>query len=198
MLNFLSSKGFKFFISCGIFLSFCLTNPIISNASEHTSYSFVEQKTQTLIATDYVAPLRERGFYVPKFMWPVNHDHYNEGFGVWREDTHSYHNGLDIMPGYGTTIVSATDGVVVEAEYSGSFGNHVIIYDGGYYTVIYGHMIEGSIPSNIVPGAIVKMGDPIGQVGSTGHSNGPHLHYEIHDGDTPVDPWSVMNQYSIN
>jgi murein DD-endopeptidase MepM/ murein hydrolase activator NlpD len=198
MLRFFSSKSFKVIVSFAIFLSFSLANPVVSNASENASYSFVEEKNQTLKASNYTQPLRDRGFYVPKFMWPVPYDNYNEGFGVWRADTKSYHNGLDIMPGYGTTVVSATDGVVITAEYSGSFGNHVVIYDGGYYTIFYAHMIEGSIPSNIVPGAIVKMGDPIGQVGNTGHSFGPHLHYEIHDGNTPVDPWTVMNKYSIN
>ena len=198
MLSIFSFKNFIVLIISVISLSLCLTNPAFSNVDKSASYSFKEQKTQTLKASSYTAPLRERGFYVPKFMWPVNHDHYNEGFGVWRPETQSYHMGLDIMPGYGTTIVSATDGVVVTAEYSGSFGNHVVIYDGGYYTVIYGHMIEGSIPSNIFVGATVKMGDPIGQVGSTGRSTAPHLHYEIHDGTTPVDPWSVMDKYSIN
>jgi hypothetical protein len=57
-------------------------------------------------------------------------------------------------------------------------------------------MIEGSIPPNIVPGAVVKMGDPIGQVGNTGLSTAPHLHYQIHDGNTPVDPWTVMGKYA--
>jgi len=198
MLSIFSFKNFIIIIICGIFLSLCLANPAFSNADKTASYSFKEKETQTLKASGYVAPLRERGFYVPKFMWPVSPEHYNEGFGVWRADTNSYHTGLDIMPGYGTTIVSATDGVVVKAESSGSFGNHVIIYDNGYYTTVYAHMIEGSIPSNIVPGAIVKMGDPIGQVGSTGHSTGPHLHFEIWDESTPVDPWSVMDKYSIN
>jgi murein DD-endopeptidase MepM/ murein hydrolase activator NlpD len=59
-------------------------------------------------------------------------------------------------------------------------------------------MIEGSIPPNIVPGAVVKMGEPIGQVGNTGLSTAPHLHFEIWDGTTKVDPWPVMNRYSIN
>jgi len=196
MLSIFSSKGFKFFISFAIFLSFCLANPITSDPTQGSGYKAFEETAQTVTASAYTVPVRERGFYVPKFMWPVPNDRYNEGFGVWRPDTNSYHDGLDLMPGYGTTIVSATDGVVVKAEHSGSLGVHVIIYDGGYYTMVYGHMIEGSIPSNIVPGAAVKMGDPIGQVGNTGHSTAPHLHYEIHDEGTPVDPWTVMNKYA--
>lgn len=198
MFNFFSSKGFKVVVSFAILLSFSLANPITSNANENASYSFKQKEGQTLTASNYIAPPRERGFFVPKFMWPVPKDHYNEGFGVWRKDTNSRHNGLDLMPGYGTTIVSATDGVVLKAESSGSYGVHVIIFDGGYYTMVYAHMIEGSIPANIAPGTTVRMGDPIGQVGNTGLSTGPHLHFEIRDGDTPIDPWPVMNKYSIN
>lgn len=196
MLKFFSSKGFKFFVSFAIFLPFCLANPITSNASEGSVYKVSEKATQSITASSYTAPLRDRGFYVPKFIWPVPNDRYNEGFGVWREDTKSYHNGLDLMPGYGTVIVAATDGVVTKAEYSGSLGVHVEIYDGGYYTTVYAHMIEGSVPSNIVPGAKVKMGDPIGQVGNTGHSFGAHLHFAIYDEGTAVDPWPVMNKYA--
>jgi murein DD-endopeptidase MepM/ murein hydrolase activator NlpD len=196
MLRFFSSKSFKVIVSFAMLLSFSLANPIVSNAGEGGSYNLKEKSTQSLKASSYTASKRSFDIYVPKFMWPVSPENYNEGFGVWRENTGSYHTGLDLMPGYGTTIVSATDGVVVKAEYSGSLGVHVIIYDGGYYTVLYGHMIEGSIPPNIVPGALVKMGDPIGQVGNTGLSTAPHLHYQIHDGNTPVDPWTVMGKYA--
>jgi len=198
MLKFFSFKNFAVVASFAIFLSLCLTNPAFSNVDKSASYSFKEQKTQTLKASLYAAPKRSFDIYVPKFMWPVSPEHYNEGFGVWRPDTKSYHGGLDLMPGYGTIIVSATDGIVVEAEYSGSLGVHVIIYDNGYYTTVYAHMIEGSIPPNIVPGAAVKMGEPIGQVGSTGLSTAPHLHFEIHDGTTKVDPWPVMAKYATS
>jgi murein DD-endopeptidase MepM/ murein hydrolase activator NlpD len=196
MLKFFSSKNFAIVASFAIFLSLCLVNPAISNADESASYSFKQKETQTLTASDYTPSKRSFDIYVPKFMWPVSPENYNEGFGVWRPDTNSRHGGLDLMPGYGTTIVSATDGIVVEAEYSGSLGVHVIIYDNGYYTTVYAHMIEGSIPSNIVPGAAVKMGEPIGQVGNTGLSTAPHLHFEIWDGTTKVDPWPVMNKYA--
>jgi murein DD-endopeptidase MepM/ murein hydrolase activator NlpD len=196
MLSIFSFKNFIIIVICAIFLSFCLANPAISNADENASYSFEEKGTQTLKASGYTAPKRSFDIYVPKFMWPVSPEHYNEGFGVWRENTKSYHGGLDLMPGYGTTIVSATDGVVIKAEHSGSFGVHVIIFDGGYYTMVYAHMIEGSIPPHIAPGTTVKMGEPIGQVGNTGLSTAPHLHFEIHDGTTKVDPWPVMNKYA--
>jgi murein DD-endopeptidase MepM/ murein hydrolase activator NlpD len=196
MLKFFSSKNFAIVATFAIFLSLCLANPAISNADESASYSFKQKETQTLTASDYTPSKRSFDIYVPKFMWPVSPENYNEGFGVWRPDTNSRHGGLDLMPGYGTTIVSATDGIVVEAEYSGSLGVHVIIYDNGYYTTVYAHMIEGSIPSNIVPGAVVKMGEPIGQVGNTGLSTAPHLHFEIWDGSTKVDPWPVMNKYA--
>lgn len=202
MLSIFNLKRFRFIIGILLVLPIFMSPLSASHAFE--SYIFqpaseIEQKTQKLTVTStYVAPLRTFDIYVPKFMWPVSPEHYNEGFGIYRPETNSYHQGLDIMPGYGTTIVSATDGVVVKAESSGSLGTHVVIYDNGYYTIFYGHMIAGSIPPDIVPGATVKMGQPIGQVGSTGRSSAPHLHYEIHDGDSAVDPWTVMAKYSVN
>lgn len=196
-------KIFRFIIGTVFVLPLFSAIPLASNASEYAGINQTHDgsyhpQTQTLTASNYQAPLRTFDIYVPRFTWPVSPEHYNEGFGVYRPETNSYHQGLDLMPGYGTDIVSATDGVVVEAEYSGSLGVHVTIYDNGYYTIFYGHMIDGSIPPNIVPGATVKMGQLIGKVGSTGRSNAPHLHYEIHDGNTAVDPWTVMAKYSIS
>ena len=86
------------------------------------------------------------------------------------------HKGTDIAATTGTNILAAMEGEVVLAEDNGGgFGNHVIIrHKGKQLITIYGHMSKITTSK----GATVKAGDKIGEVGSTGHSTGPHLHFE--------------------
>ncbi|MBZ0253175.1 MAG: M23 family metallopeptidase [Candidatus Methylomirabilis sp.] len=95
-----------------------------------------------------------------------------------------FHRGLDIAARTGNVIVAPADGVVVLAERYGGYGNLVVI-DHGYETVTrYGHLSKFLTKA----GARVKRGDSIGEVGSTGRSTGPHLHYEVRLAGKPVDP----------
>jgi murein DD-endopeptidase MepM/ murein hydrolase activator NlpD len=98
-----------------------------------------------------------------------------------------FHAGVDIGAGWGSPIVAAGDGRVVAAGWGGGFGREVQIAHGGGITSIYGHMSE------IVaqPGSIVRAGQLIGYVGSSGLSTGPHLHFEVRQGGTPVNPLGV-------
>lgn len=102
----------------------------------------------------------------------------------------SYHLGLDFNPGAGTPIYAIADGVVLEAEYSGGFGQHAIIQhtvNGQRVTSVYAHMTGGSSP--LEPGQQVLAGDFVGTVGNTGLSTGAHLHLEIKIDDISVDPF---------
>jgi murein DD-endopeptidase MepM/ murein hydrolase activator NlpD len=98
-----------------------------------------------------------------------------------------FHAGIDIAASSGSPIVAAGDGRIIVAGWSGGFGNEVAIAHAGGMTSIYGHM------SRIVaqPGSIVRAGELIGYVGSSGLSTGPHLHFEVRHGDEPVNPLSV-------
>ena len=73
------------------------------------------------------------------------------------------------------------------------YGNYIKIAHGDGSETIYAHMKYGSIPSSIVEGAEVLQGQQIGEVGSTGCSTGPHLHYEIHINGSSVDPANNMD-----
>jgi murein DD-endopeptidase MepM/ murein hydrolase activator NlpD len=97
------------------------------------------------------------------------------------------HAGLDLAAGYGSPIVAAADGRVASAGWSGGYGNLVRIAHAGGIQTMYGHM------SRIVArsGEIVRQGQLIGYVGSTGLSTGPHLHYEVLKNGRPVNPTSV-------
>lgn len=97
------------------------------------------------------------------------------------------HNGLDYGAGWGAPIVAAADGQVVRAGWAGGYGRQVRIAHAGGLTTSYSHM------SRIVAGegGIVRRGELIGYVGSSGLSTGPHLHYEVLQHGTPVNPLGV-------
>ena len=98
-----------------------------------------------------------------------------------------FHKGVDLAAGHGTPIVAAADGRVVSAGWSGGYGQRVAIAHSGGIQTMYGHM------SRIVAaaGTMVRQGQLIGYVGSSGLSTGPHLHYEVLKGGRPVNPLSV-------
>jgi murein DD-endopeptidase MepM/ murein hydrolase activator NlpD len=98
-----------------------------------------------------------------------------------------FHAGLDIGASWGSPIVAAGDGRVVGAGWSGGYGREVQIAHGGGLVSLYGHMSE------IVaqPGSFVRRGQLIGYVGSSGLSTGPHLHFEVRQSGTPVNPLAV-------
>ncbi len=95
------------------------------------------------------------------------------------------HEGMDFSANTGTPIYATGDGVVDRADNTASgFGNHVVIRHGFGYETLYGHMSK----YNCRAGQRVKRGDVIGYVGSTGRSEGPHLHYEVHKDGNVVNP----------
>lgn len=111
----------------------------------------------------------------------------------------TFHKGADFTPGLGTPITAIGNGVVttVSATDSGGLGVYAVIehvVDGRTVSSLYGHMVAGSLSVHV--GQSVAVGQQIGNVGSTGQSTGPHLHFEILlDGTTPTDPlaWLVAH-----
>jgi len=95
------------------------------------------------------------------------------------------HNGMDFTANTGTPVYATGDGVVERADNSASgFGNHVVIRHGFGYESLYAHLSK----YNCRAGQHVKRGDVIGYVGSTGRSEGPHCHYEVHKDGKVVNP----------
>src|SRR3954447_1749746 len=98
-----------------------------------------------------------------------------------------FHAGVDIGASWGSPIVATGDGQVVGAGWAGGYGRQVRIAHAGGLLSSYSHMSE------IVaqPGSFVHQGQLIGYVGSSGLSTGPHVHYEVKLGGTPVNPLGV-------
>ncbi len=86
-----------------------------------------------------------------------------------------FHSGIDIGASYGTPVLAAAGGEVIQAGYFGGYGYSVMLYHGGGYATWYAHL--SSI--DVSMGQLVKRGGQVGRVGSTGWSTGPHLHFEI-------------------
>lgn len=110
------------------------------------------------------------------------------GFG-YRTDpftkVRKMHNGMDFAASTGSPIYATGDGVVARADNSASgYGNHIVIRHGFGYESLYAHLSK----YNCRAGQHVKRGDVIGYVGSTGRSEGPHCHYEVHKDGKVVNP----------
>lgn len=101
-----------------------------------------------------------------------------------------YHNGIDIGLNTGDTVRAAWSGKVRYAKYNeGGFGNLVIIRHENGLETFYAHLSKHLI----LPNTEVKAGDPIGLGGNTGHSFGPHLHFEVRFYDAPMNPEEMID-----
>ena len=121
---------------------------------------------------------------------PVN-GHTSSGFG-FRSDPFSgrsaLHTGLDFPAAVGTPIKAAAGGVVIAAEYHSAYGNMVDLDHGNGLVTRYAH----SSKLLVQRGDLVKRGQVIAEVGTTGRSTGPHLHFEVLVGGVPQDPTKFL------
>ncbi len=101
----------------------------------------------------------------------------------------SFHYGVDIGANLGTAIGSFADGTVELVGYNSVYGNYLFIRHADGIITFYGHCNSVSA----VEGQLVKMGDEVAKVGTTGWSTGPHLHFEVRSGDTILDPTNYLN-----
>ncbi len=123
---------------------------------------------------------------VGELAWPTD-GRPGSGYG-WRTHpifgSRRFHSGVDIAGPTGQTIIAAAEGLVVHAGWRGGYGLAVVIDHGGGLATLYAHQ------SRIVvgEGSVVGKGQKIGEIGSTGYSTGPHLHYEVRVNGEPRDP----------
>lgn len=112
-----------------------------------------------------------------KLMWPTA-GRLISGFGMRRHPIFGgtrMHTGVDLAAPSGTPIFAADGGQVIQASYSGGYGNSVLIYHGGGFATFYAHMSGFAVGQ----GQMVKRGQVIGYVGATGWATGSHLHFEV-------------------
>lgn len=140
-------------------------------------------KTQQSLFTEIpsVCPLKAANLHVSMAFGPNIHPLKN----FWY-----IHKGIDLSTyRSGDPVIAAASGQVVTVGYDTGYGNYVIIkHNHGFYTR-YAHLSAFRVQK----GQLVNQGDVIGNVGNTGNTTGPHLHYEVHIGSDVVDPAKYLN-----
>ncbi|MCA1590572.1 MAG: M23 family metallopeptidase [Acidobacteria bacterium] len=112
----------------------------------------------------------------------------NNEFGFRRNPfggrTYEFHPGLDIDGERGDPVIATANGVVSKAGWQGGYGNMIEMDHGNGLITRYGHLSK----IDVAVGDAITRGQAMGQVGSTGRSTGPHLHYEMRMNDKPINP----------
>jgi murein DD-endopeptidase MepM/ murein hydrolase activator NlpD len=132
-----------------------------------------------------------------RFIWPLPTSILTNPFGpssFWFEPPYGgyahFHTGLDMSSPEGTPVLAADDGVVILAGGSWvggalvGYGNYVVVAHTGGLTTLYGHLLRIAVKA----GDSITQGQVVGSEGSTGNSTGPHLHFELRQGNAPIDP----------
>ncbi len=136
-------------------------------------------------------------FPVPEGTWVLTSEYGPRVHPITGED--SFHTGTDFAAPDGTPLLAAADGAVTVAEFSGGYGGLIVIehtIGGQTVATAYAHMWEHGI--HVAPGDQVVAGQHIGDIGSSGNSTGPHLHFEVRIGGTNgehTDPAAWLNSH---
>jgi murein DD-endopeptidase MepM/ murein hydrolase activator NlpD len=165
--------------------------------------SFAEslQEYNYLVNADKLAISNRRsrrfgGVTAPPSLWPVA-GRLMDGFAR-RTDPFSgegsFHKGVDITAPTGTSVRTTADGVVVQAEMvAGGYGRLVIVDHPGGFQTYYAHLSKILVRA----GQELRRGEVIGLVGSSGRTTAPHLHYEVHVGGAPVNPYKYLANSAV-
>ena len=130
-------------------------------------------------------------------IWPVDGRIVLSSFGQ-RTDPFSgegaFHKGVDLSAPAGTGVRATADGVVVYAAWDGGgYGRLVVVDHGAGVQTYYAHLSKFYIRA----GQEVRRGDLVGAVGSSGRVTAPHLHYEVHQGGSPVNPYFYLAKSAV-
>ncbi|MCS7227978.1 MAG: peptidoglycan DD-metalloendopeptidase family protein [Endomicrobia bacterium] len=125
------------------------------------------------------------------FMLPVHNTRITSSFGLRKHPIFGilrFHEGIDLKQKYGAPVRAASDGKVIYAGWAEGYGKLVILKHRREYTTYYGHLSK----IRVKVGQYVYKGQIIGNVGTTGWTTGPHLHFEIRKNGIPVNPKKVL------
>lgn len=130
---------------------------------------------------------------LPELNWPLAEGRKSSGFG-WRDDPftgkRAWHAGVDLAAPIGSPITSCWPGTVSFSGRRGGYGNLVIVDHPGGWQSFYGHNSENLVRV----GDKIAAGKEIAKVGSTGRSTGPHLHFELRQGNQAWNPEMILNR----
>jgi murein DD-endopeptidase MepM/ murein hydrolase activator NlpD len=105
----------------------------------------------------------------------------------------SFHSGVDLSAGIGTPIRVTADGIVLRSEWFGGYGKVIVVDHGGGMHTYYAHLSR----TDVIPGQDVRRGQIIGASGATGRVTAPHLHYEVRQNGTPINPYIFLARSTV-
>lgn len=150
---------------------------VIQSKSLDEIYNLAKSQEELLTAIPAIQPIKNEELT----RMASGYGYRNDPFTKIRK----FHAGMDFTAKTGTPVYATGDGVVRRADNRASgYGNHIVLRHGFGYQTLYAHLSK----YNVKVGQKVKRGDIIGFVGSTGRSEAPHLHYEVHVNGRPVNP----------
>jgi len=168
-------------------LSLAYSNTAPSVKETFAEYNFLKSASFSHVYHQYAYKWQVHG--VPD-LWPVK-GVIRSGFGG-RSDPFSgegaFHTGVDLAVVKGTAVHTTADGVVTTASWHTGYGKLVVVDHGNGFQTYYGHLSQ----ILVIPGEEVRLGQVIALSGSTGHSTGPHVHYEVRLHGVPVNPYNYM------
>lgn len=154
-----------------------------------------EARTEALAALGKAAERQSARIEANLWVAPLGSYRLSAGFGETSYLWASIHTGLDLSAPSGTSILSASRGVVTEVGYDGSYGNKTVVTleDGTELWYCHQTSYAVSVGEQVTPGEV------IGYVGSTGNTTGPHLHIEVRPGaGDPVDPYAAFAAHGVD
>jgi murein DD-endopeptidase MepM/ murein hydrolase activator NlpD len=179
----------------------------ISRDSERAAQSdAANQKLQTAVElqaqernadlTSLARSAEKQASKISRNQWylPTTGYHLTARFGMAGGLWSSNHTGLDFAAPEGTPIVAVASGTITETGYAGSYGNRTIetLADGTELWYAHQSVI------GVHPGEVVRGGQQIGNIGSTGNTTGPHVHLEVRPGGgDPVDPYTALVYHGL-
>jgi len=105
----------------------------------------------------------------------------------------SFHAGVDLSAGVGVPVRVTADGIVLRAEWFGGYGKVVVIDHGAGMHTYYAHLSR----MDVIPGQDVRRGQIIAAAGATGRVTAPHLHYEVRQNGTPINPYIFLARSTV-
>jgi murein DD-endopeptidase MepM/ murein hydrolase activator NlpD len=183
-MNIVFPRFFKIFVC-----AFALSGGLAACSHISTSHRQISSEQQSgltssvdSIAQAIKAPSPDLEKAESVFDWPVDRARLSRGF---KPEGHHPHLGIDLAAPRKTPVYASHQGMVIYGgrDFRG-YGNMILIESGQGWATLYAHLDK----ILVTEGQQVKMGEPIGLMGNTGHSTGPHLHFEIRKNKGPVDP----------
>lgn len=152
-------------------------------------YNFLESATYSSIYHRYAYQWQA---HTQPSLWPVD-GQLRSSFGG-RSDPFSgegtFHTGIDLAAPKGTPVHVTADGVIASAGWAGAYGKLVVVDHGNGLETYYAHLSQFLV----LPGQEVLRGQIIALSGGTGRATGPHIHYEVRLGGTPINPYKYLKK----